>query len=264
MNANLTAKIAVVLGGVLLFLLVFFADKTQLTNPAAELDGASTKETDQATEMPQDSMLLAWVGRAEQVKDKSQLAVLDSLISKLSSFKRWDLAVKYAEKKLNLSQSVQDQFLLGEVAQKAYQAAQDEQKLEVFNAKAIKAFEVVLQSDSLNEKARLNLGLAYIESRKQENSMKGILNIRKVTEINPKNAVAQYQLGLFSMQTGQFEKAEKRFEQALEVDKSNEWAKFYLALAKKKLGKQAEVKALLEVLSATTNPELKAKLAELE
>jgi tetratricopeptide (TPR) repeat protein len=51
-----------------------------------------------------------------------------------------------------------------------------------------------------------------------EDQMKGILKMRALAESNPENADLQWQMGLFSMQTGQYEKAVARFEKVISLD----------------------------------------------
>jgi tetratricopeptide (TPR) repeat protein len=53
------------------------------------------------------------------------------------------------------------------------------------------------------------------------NPMQGILQLRGVAEENPENAGAQWFLGLFSLETGQFDKAAERFLRVIELDTDN-------------------------------------------
>ncbi len=51
-----------------------------------------------------------------------------------------------------------------------------------------------------------------------EAQMKGVLKMRALAESNPENADLQWQMGMFSMQTGQYEKAVARFEKVISLD----------------------------------------------
>jgi len=51
-----------------------------------------------------------------------------------------------------------------------------------------------------------------------EDQMKGVLKMRALAESNPENADLQWQMGMFSMQTGQYEKAVARFEKVISLD----------------------------------------------
>lgn len=272
MDKGNIARGGVVVGGLSLLVLLFFADKTQLKSNKSAMEEAKPTEmqTNKEVKLPPlspDDATQKWIDAAEKAQGKELSLALDSVIARLSARNRFDYALEYAEKKLKLESSLQNQQLAGEIALKATrldELAKDSVLFRSFSDKSIQYLEAALQKDSLNETTLLNLGMAYVESKQQQNSMKGILTIRKVTEINPKNVVAQMQLGFRSLQTGQFEKAESRFTNALAIDPKNEWARYYLAFAKKQLGKLDEAKKLVNGLDKETKDvELKTKLNEL-
>ena len=89
--------------------------------------------------------------------------------------------------------------------------------------------------------------------------MQGIFKIREVVELNPRNTEALFHLGKFSMETAQYDKAESRFRQILEIEQDNFEAKYFLALALRQLGKSVESKTLMvEVSEQQQNSELAA------
>ena len=51
--------------------------------------------------------------------------------------------------------------------------------------------------------------------------MKGIMMLREVLQEDPDNVQAHLQLGLFSVQSGQYDKAVERFRKVLELDPAN-------------------------------------------
>lgn len=70
--------------------------------------------------------------------------------------------------------------------------------------------------------------------------MAGIMKLKKVLEKDPNHPGALKELGYFSMQTGQFEKAITRFEALYQLDPENKEAVFMLAKANDSLGKVEE------------------------
>ena len=54
-----------------------------------------------------------------------------------------------------------------------------------------------------------------------EDPMKGIMMLREVLKEDPDNVQAHLQLGLFSVQSGQYDKAVERFRKVLELDPAN-------------------------------------------
>ncbi len=58
----------------------------------------------------------------------------------------------------------------------------------------------------------------YQNSESPEAQMKGILQMRALADKYPENADLQWNMGLFSMQSGQYEKAVTRFEKVISLD----------------------------------------------
>lgn len=63
-----------------------------------------------------------------------------------------------------------------------------------------------------------------------EAQMMGILKMRSLAEEYPENSDLQWNMGLFSMQSGQFQKALDRFKNVLKIDSSRQDATMQLAL----------------------------------
>lgn len=76
--------------------------------------------------------------------------------------------------------------------------------------------------------------------------MKGIMMLRGILEEHPDNTRAIKQMGLFAMQSGQFDKAVLRFERGRELDPNDDELLFYLGLAKAGTGDNEGALILLE------------------
>lgn len=72
------------------------------------------------------------------------------------------------------------------------------------------------------------------------NPMAGIMLLREVLNEDPKHVPALYQLGVFSMQSRQFDKAVERFLQVLSIDPEKHEAHFFLGQAYAALGNKEE------------------------
>jgi len=59
-----------------------------------------------------------------------------------------------------------------------------------------------------------------------EQPMEGILKLRSILEKDPKNIDAAWHLGLFSIQTGQYEKAIERLEEVARMDSEGSTKKY--------------------------------------
>ena len=94
---------------------------------------------------------------------------------------------------------------------------------------AIEAKEVVVdETDHLIDSA--------ITLTRGENPMAGIMLMRKVLEEDPNNVRAQFQMGLFSLQSGQYEKAVERFNTVKALDPERTETLLYLGHAFAQLG----------------------------
>jgi len=99
-----------------------------------------------------------------------------------------------------------------------------------------------------------------------ERPMEGILKLREILENDPTNIDAAYQLGLFSIQSGQYENAIKRFGQVTEQDASGKYidAHVYLGKVHTELGdKKSAVLAFEEYISKESDPELIDKVKQM-
>ena len=88
--------------------------------------------------------------------------------------------------------------------------------------------------------------------------MQGILTIREVVNQHPTHYQANLELGKFSLQTGQFEKALQRLEQASQ-SRTNEWEPwFYLGMTYEQLGQLPQAHTAYDnALSRTTNEQFR-------
>ena len=64
-----------------------------------------------------------------------------------------------------------------------------------------------------------------------QSQMKGILQMRSLSEKYPENADLQWNMGLFSIQSGQYEKAAARFEKVINIDAQRLDAYMQLAMS---------------------------------
>jgi len=85
--------------------------------------------------------------------------------------------------------------------------------------------------------------------------MKGILMLREIAEENPDNARAQFQLGVFSMQSGQYPKALERFKTVLEIDSNFAEAKLFMGHAHASLGDTTEAIKNFELFQTSVQDE---------
>jgi tetratricopeptide (TPR) repeat protein len=104
-------------------------------------------------------------------------------------------------------------------------------------AKAINAYSKALEFNKNSLEAQTGLGVAYVSGT--QNPMQGIQMLLAVVKEDPKNLDANMNLGLFSMKSGQFDKAVDRFKTVLTIKELPE-AYFYLGTSYENLGMKKE------------------------
>ncbi|MEO1448009.1 MAG: tetratricopeptide repeat protein [Bacteroidota bacterium] len=253
----------IILGvGALVFVLLLFADKTNL-NSSDGLDIAAPTQQSRSALPPlaPDVATDALLARLDKAEGAERLGILDSIIVSLQARNRTALAADYAYEALSIDRSLVRLRQAGTLHYQATQlpyVAQDSILFRTYADRSITLLRDVTEQAPEDEDALINLGMALTTSRLPQNSMQGILTIRKVLEMNPDNTAASYQLGLFSMQTGQFDKAVSRFEKVLSLEPDNQVARYQLAQAYAQTNRAAEARSLLEtVLEQAEDPELK-------
>jgi TolA-binding protein len=78
--------------------------------------------------------------------------------------------------------------------------------------------------------AKVNKAIALVE--KGENPMEGIMLIREVLSVDSTHLLANWQLGLFSIQSKQYEKAIERFKKVIVYDTEKQFPDAQLLLAR--------------------------------
>jgi|GEM_PF-3327096 tetratricopeptide (TPR) repeat protein len=102
-----------------------------------------------------------------------------------------------------------------------------------------------------------------------EAPMPGILKLKELEAANPDNRRIQFQLGLFSIKSGQFEKAVARFENVISIDSTDAEAYYYKAHSYAGLGvldtaRMTFEKALLKATEEELKEEIKNYIIELK
>lgn len=136
-----------------------------------------------------------------------------------------------------------DWIKAGDLFTTAYQSTKDSLTQPALVQKAIETYQKALELQPTSLDAKTGLGVAYVSGT--PNPMQGITLLLEVVKQDPKNAKANLNLGLFSIKSGQFDKAVNRFKTVIEVKPTPDvW--FYLASAYENLGQKGEAIAAYE------------------
>ncbi len=196
----------------------------------------------------------------------NQISTLENEVKVASNANKLGLLKSLAQKWDDVNQPAPAAFVLEEVAlaennydnwlsagnhfATAYLNYKDSTVISTLVAKAINAFSKALETNSQSLDAKSGLGVAYVTEGK--NPMQGIQLLLSVVKTDPKNLNANMNLGLFSMKSGQFDKAVNRFKTVIEVKESPE-AYFYLGTTYENLGAKQDA-----IIAYTKSKELAA------
>jgi len=151
----------------------------------------------------------------------------------------------------------------------AFKATQDTALRPAYVANAIEALKHATALKPADLDAKSNLGIAYVNQTALGvadpdggSPMQGIMLLRDVVAKDPSNMKANMSLGLFGMQSGQFDKAVERFKNVIASNKNaGVEPYFYLAECYKQLGqKQEAIAAYQKCKDMIDDPAVRQKL----
>jgi cytochrome c-type biogenesis protein CcmH/NrfG len=114
----------------------------------------------------------------------------------------------------------------------------------LFISEAISCYEQSLLLDSTNLSVKVNLATCFVEGTSEP--MKGIMMLREVLARDSTNIEAHVSLGIFAIQSGQFDKAVDRFKKVLILKPDYIEAYIYLGQAYASMGKKDKAVEALE------------------
>ncbi len=100
--------------------------------------------------------------------------------------------------------------LAGDYFRNEYRTTGDSLRSDAFAEKATTAYKQALEINPSDLEAKTGLGACYVDA--SQNPMEGIQLLLSVVKENPEHINANLNLGLFSMRSGQYDKAIERFE----------------------------------------------------
>jgi len=150
---------------------------------------------------------------------KRKTVLLDSLRKTWLTFKNQELYAIYGQSIAALENTEQGWMMAGEDFMKAGGQSQNANKANLYKS-AIDCFTKVMKMNPSNLAAKTKLGTCYVESASLLGNppMKGITLLHEVIQQDSANIDANLQLGLFSVTSQQFEKAIDRFRKILRLD----------------------------------------------
>ena len=190
---------------------------------------------------------------ANRVKLATELAAKYTEVAKFDSAGYYYEQVAAVRPGERIYQQAADQYF------EAFSFAATEERAKELGAKARGLYNKVLQNNPANLDAKTNLAMTYIAVG--EAPMQGINLLREVITTDPNNEKALYNLGILSIQSGQYDKAVERFRHLTEVNPKHVQGNFYLAVSLAEIGQKEEAKQVFnQARKLDVNPEFQASI----
>ena len=246
----LNAKQVSVIGLVILLIGALFAldikglvkEEGKEETPAKEVAQVSLESVSETAKMSLNANLAAEIESLENVfknagESEEQITISEQLAQKWDDVNQPAPAAFYSEIIAKAKPDYANWLKTGDRFTAAYQSTQDTIVQAGLVQKAISAYQEANKLNPEGLDAKTGLGIAYVSGT--PNPMQGIQLLLEVVKVDPKNIKANTNLGLFSMRSGQFDKAVERFKTVIEQQPDPE-AWFYLASSYENLGQNEE------------------------
>ncbi|SMG37918.1 tetratricopeptide repeat protein [Sphingobacterium psychroaquaticum] len=223
-------------------------NKESATSATAEASSTyNFKSVSDVSKQGVDAGLTQEINALEEKVAKADGEEKISLLGQLAQ--KWDDLAKYApqgfiyEEMAKISPKFEYWLKSGDAFRSAYTNLQDTAMAKELNRLAIQSYEKATALDENNLDAKTGLGAAMVTGT--NNPMSGIAILREVVAKDPKNIQANKTLGLFSLQSRQFDKAVDRFKTVVELKPDAE-SYFYLATGYENMGLKNEAIAAFQ------------------
>ncbi len=266
MSAKKT-RLILISGALVLFVLLFISPR-QKANSGSEVEvGLATgKPMVQSKKSALDVYLnLALNNLAPGLRRNYELlktsGFSDSLVGFWDKLKRPDLASYFTE---TIAEKTDSAFAWYKAGNRYYYSipfVKDESELPLLYQRAAFCFETSLKKDSTNTDAKIMLAACMVEG--SEDPMNGIGLLRSIEKKDSANVKLQMTFALFSVKSGQLDKAVLRFNKVLQIDSTAIEVYLHLADAYEKLGQpEQSLKMLENYQTKTTDPMVKLEIGK--
>ena len=156
---------------------------------------------------------------------------------------RYDSAAWYAEQANSFFETTESNLKAGEAFFQAFSFALENTKRNEMATKARIYFQKILDQNPGNLDVKTKMALTYIGTT---NPMQGITMLREVLAENPKFQPALFNMGMLSVQSGQYSKAIEWLNQLLEINPEDVQGILLLGVAYAENGEKEEAREQFE------------------
>ncbi len=249
-------QIAFILGGAALIILLFQLPRVVVENETLVGPEAQTHSFTIPQEVKSRISQLRTNWSSEENIEK-KLSFADSLATMYLDYQVLDSGVWFVDY-IKSTNSEGREIRIADLLYRAFQRTADPEKAREIGARAGQEIRNLLELYPHSSSLKNRLAMTLVAT---ENPMQGIQMLRSILEENPEDIETMMNLGILSIQSGQFDKAEERFKDLLAIDSTNEEARFYLGMSQIEQGNE-EGKLIMQQLSNSANPAIKSLAIE--
>jgi tetratricopeptide (TPR) repeat protein len=192
------------------------------------------------------------------LKSKISAGISNNSLTFADSLARLYLTKGYLDSAAFIADQIRDldsekgNVVASDIYFRAFNLSTDKKEALVYASTSREILNGILEENPDDFEIQTKIALTLVAS---ENPMQGILMLREISEKDPNNWGANFNLGLLSIQSGQYEKALERFEKLTLIKSDDIQANFYLGVSLLELKKFEEAKNIfLKVKQLSSDP----------
>jgi tetratricopeptide (TPR) repeat protein len=164
---------------------------------------------------------------------KKSAIFADSLAGLYTKAGKFDSAAWFADKAAAFFNTVESWTKAGNAYYEAFTFAMDQTRQNELAQNAQEYFTKILSAQPTNLDVKSKLAMTYMSSA---NPMQGVTLLREVLAADPKNETALFNLGMLSIQSGQYERAISRLTDLINVNPNHLQGQLLLGVAYMNMG----------------------------
>jgi outer membrane protein len=230
-----------------LIALIFLLPKVVIENdtPLASGDSVSGAKSEIHTPIAPKTgnAIKALRSRYEKSSEKEKNAIFaDSLADLYREAGKFDSAAWFAEDASKFYNTPESWVKTGDQYYEAYTFAVDAKKQGRLATKAQEYYQRVLDKNPKNLEVKTKLAMTYMT----DSPMQGVTLLREILAVDPQNEQALYNLGMLSVQSGQYDKAVGRLEELIKINPQHLQGRLLLGISLMKTGDKKGAREHLE------------------
>ena len=167
----------------------------------------------------------------------------------------FDSAAWFADRAMTFFKTDESLLKAGDAYYQAYTFAMDPQKQKALADKTQELFGKYLKENPKNLEVKTKIAMTYLVSA----PMKGIGMLREVLAADPNNELALFNMGMLSIQSGQYDKAPQYLEKLATVNEKHIQGQLLLGVAYLNLGQKDKARQQFEkVKKMDSDPSVQA------